>query len=180
MCGSILVCKSPHLFAAYHVLRRLQEPRHPPYALIYFLTYSAPRAFCTLRSTAFISSSIMSMYLELTLVVQQFDFTLLATFSLSSTPSPTFVSPLSPLPSLSSSLSPRAIELAHVRSLIRVRSRGVLTTSATKQSLFERPAPFVPISLRKRAFFSKFIQNPPPPSAVVLSLRLWRISDSNR
>ena len=36
--GSNLVCKSPELFAAYHVLRRLQEPRHPPYALSYFLT----------------------------------------------------------------------------------------------------------------------------------------------
>ena len=36
--GSRLVCKSPELFAAYHVLLRLQEPRHPPYALYYFLT----------------------------------------------------------------------------------------------------------------------------------------------
>ena len=36
--GSNLVCKSPELFAAYHVLLRLQEPRHPPYALSYFLT----------------------------------------------------------------------------------------------------------------------------------------------
>ena len=36
--GSILVCKSPRLIAAYHVLPRLQEPRHPPYALSYFLT----------------------------------------------------------------------------------------------------------------------------------------------
>ena len=37
--GSILVCKSPRLFAAYHVFLRLQEPRHPPYALYYFLTF---------------------------------------------------------------------------------------------------------------------------------------------
>ena len=37
--GSILVCKSPRLIAAYHVFRRLQEPRHPPYALYYFLTF---------------------------------------------------------------------------------------------------------------------------------------------
>ena len=35
--GSNLVCKSPELIAAYHVFRRLQEPRHPPYALHYFL-----------------------------------------------------------------------------------------------------------------------------------------------
>ena len=31
--GSRVVCTSPWLFAAYHVLRRLREPRHPPYAL---------------------------------------------------------------------------------------------------------------------------------------------------
>ena len=43
--GSNLVCKSPRLFAAYHVLRRLQEPRHPPYALFYFLT-SPHVAYC--------------------------------------------------------------------------------------------------------------------------------------
>ena len=36
--GSIPVCESPRLFAAYHVFHRLQEPRHPPYALNYFLT----------------------------------------------------------------------------------------------------------------------------------------------
>ena len=39
ICGSSLVCKSPQLFAAYHVLLSLQEPRHPPYALYYFLTF---------------------------------------------------------------------------------------------------------------------------------------------
>ena len=38
--GSNLFCKSPGLFAAYHVFHRLQEPRHSPYALIYFLTTS--------------------------------------------------------------------------------------------------------------------------------------------
>ena len=36
--GSNLVCKSPELIAAYHVFLRLQEPRHSPYALYYFLT----------------------------------------------------------------------------------------------------------------------------------------------
>ena len=40
--GSSLVCSYPQLFAAYHVLRRLQEPRHPPYALIRFLTFTSP------------------------------------------------------------------------------------------------------------------------------------------
>ena len=27
------MCSSPKLIAAYHVLHRLSEPRHPPYAL---------------------------------------------------------------------------------------------------------------------------------------------------
>lgn len=32
--GLICMCQSPKLIAAYHVLLRLWEPRHPPYALI--------------------------------------------------------------------------------------------------------------------------------------------------
>ena len=32
--GSLLICSSPRLFAAYHVLRRLLMPRHSPYALL--------------------------------------------------------------------------------------------------------------------------------------------------
>lgn len=34
--GSKLVCSSPWLIAAYHVLHRLLEPRHPPCALVRF------------------------------------------------------------------------------------------------------------------------------------------------
>ena len=33
--GSKAVCASPVLIAACHVLRRLREPRHPPYALTF-------------------------------------------------------------------------------------------------------------------------------------------------
>ena len=39
-CGSKLICSSPQLIAACHVLRRLPMPRHSPYALLrlnYFL-----------------------------------------------------------------------------------------------------------------------------------------------
>src|SRR5262245_40310446 len=32
--GSTVVCTSPRLFAAYHVLRHRWEPRHPPCALL--------------------------------------------------------------------------------------------------------------------------------------------------
>ena len=34
ICGSMVICTSPQLFAAYYVLHRLSVPRHPPYALI--------------------------------------------------------------------------------------------------------------------------------------------------
>ena len=34
ICGSMRICRSPQLFAACHVLHRLREPRHPPYALV--------------------------------------------------------------------------------------------------------------------------------------------------
>ena len=34
--GSQVICTSPRLIAAYHVLHRLHEPRHPPCALFFF------------------------------------------------------------------------------------------------------------------------------------------------
>ena len=34
--GSTAICAYPRLIAAYHVLHRLREPRHPPYALRHF------------------------------------------------------------------------------------------------------------------------------------------------
>ena len=36
--GSKVICTYPKLIAAYHVLHRLREPRHPPCALAYFLS----------------------------------------------------------------------------------------------------------------------------------------------
>ena len=33
ICGSLVICTSPQLFAAYHVFHRLLVPRHPPCAL---------------------------------------------------------------------------------------------------------------------------------------------------
>ena len=35
--GSMVICTSPQLFAAYRVFRRLLKPRHPPSALVHFL-----------------------------------------------------------------------------------------------------------------------------------------------
>ena len=37
--GSKVICTYPGLFAAYHVLHRLPEPRHPPFALICFFYF---------------------------------------------------------------------------------------------------------------------------------------------
>ena len=35
----MVICTYTRLIAAYHVLHRLREPRHPPCALSYFLYY---------------------------------------------------------------------------------------------------------------------------------------------
>ncbi len=45
ICGSTCMCQSPQLIAAYHVLHRLWEPRHSPYALTLLIVL-----FCSLMS----------------------------------------------------------------------------------------------------------------------------------
>ena len=45
--GSKDICSSPQLIAAYHVLHRLREPRHPPCALNYFLRLASPTTTIT-------------------------------------------------------------------------------------------------------------------------------------
>ncbi len=40
--GSQLVCSSPRLIAAYHVLHRLLTPRHPPFALRSLISARSP------------------------------------------------------------------------------------------------------------------------------------------
>ena len=51
ICGSMDICSSPQLFAAYHVFLRLLVPRHPPCALscLTFVT-SSFRTDCSSRS----------------------------------------------------------------------------------------------------------------------------------
>ena len=49
ICGSMCICHSPQLFAAYHVFLRLSVPRHPSCALLrftYFLTYICTADVC--------------------------------------------------------------------------------------------------------------------------------------
>ena len=53
ICGSILACNSPQLFAAYRVLHRLPMPRHPPCALI-SLTVSILRIELRVASQLFL------------------------------------------------------------------------------------------------------------------------------
>ena len=43
ICGSLAICASPQLIAAYHVLHRLLTPRHPPYALSSLTEHSDAR-----------------------------------------------------------------------------------------------------------------------------------------
>ena len=42
--GSKVICTYPRLIAAYHVLHRLREPRHPPCALSYFRQCTSARS----------------------------------------------------------------------------------------------------------------------------------------
>ena len=51
--GSKVICTYPGLIAAYHVLHRLREPRHPPCALFYFLRISRLIAQTRNRSSYF-------------------------------------------------------------------------------------------------------------------------------
>ena len=54
--GSTVICTCPELFAAYHVLHSLDEPRHPPCALSYF--FRCPRPIAE-RWTLLILSAVL-------------------------------------------------------------------------------------------------------------------------
>ena len=45
ICGSVDICSSPQLFAAYHVFHRLLVPRHPPCALFCLTSFTISIAF---------------------------------------------------------------------------------------------------------------------------------------
>ena len=73
ICGSMDICSSPQLFAAYHVFLRLLVPRHPPCALVR-LTFvrSHPFTHSGLREFA-CSFKIASQWNMLTLVSCSYD-----------------------------------------------------------------------------------------------------------
>ena len=57
--GSKVICTLPRLIAAYHVLHRLREPRHPPCALVHFLG----RRFSSFKmKPQLILSAVSSLY----------------------------------------------------------------------------------------------------------------------
>ena len=65
ICGLIRICQYPQLIAACHVLHRLWEPRHPPYALNNFL-YKNPRIDSILFTCVVVFIMIWLMYYDLT------------------------------------------------------------------------------------------------------------------
>ena len=54
--GSRVACTSPRLFAACHVLHRLWEPRHPPYALSHF------ERTCTIQKNRTVRAARLSWF----------------------------------------------------------------------------------------------------------------------
>ena len=69
--GSMLICSSPKLFAACHVLHRLPMPRHPPCALL-SLTFSE---LCVLMFVNFSTRLYCSIFTHLT-IVKSFEYLL--------------------------------------------------------------------------------------------------------
>ena len=67
--GSRPVCGSPRLFAAYHVLRRLPAPRHPPCALRSLTNYFSNRLFARLLSLVSLQLSFLLVTLLLSFLL---------------------------------------------------------------------------------------------------------------
>ena len=59
--GSKVICTYPGLIAAYHVLHRLCEPRHPPCALSYFPNYCVHLALRLAAQVAHTFSCILTL-----------------------------------------------------------------------------------------------------------------------
>ena len=51
--GSMVICTYPALIAAYHVLHRLREPRHPPDALTFFRLDATPYLIHTVQHSSY-------------------------------------------------------------------------------------------------------------------------------
>ncbi len=73
--GSLDICSSPKLFAAYHVFHRLLVPRHPPYALSSITNLLRPRVWTPLHISSVIC--VGNSLLFLFVFSNQFSFLLL-------------------------------------------------------------------------------------------------------
>ena len=73
--GSLDICSSPKLFAAYHVFHRLLVPRHPPYALSSITNLLRPRVWTSLHISSVIC--VGNSLLFLFVFSNQFSFLLL-------------------------------------------------------------------------------------------------------
>ena len=66
--GSRVICTYPRLIAAYHVLHRLCEPRHPPCALSYFIQAMTVTLIAEADASGTVTvdgSSYFQLYLEI-------------------------------------------------------------------------------------------------------------------
>ena len=75
--GSMLVCSSPKLFAAYHVLLRQSMPRHPSCALSSLTTKKLVKVFCfhriTLKVYCFSQHKLLRLWVfQLTTLLAEF------------------------------------------------------------------------------------------------------------
>ena len=59
ICGSMDICSSPQLFAAYHVFLRLLVPRHPPCALLRLTNFECLDALPRMHSVACIGQGFV-------------------------------------------------------------------------------------------------------------------------
>src|SRR5574343_541503 len=62
------ICSSPLLIAAYHVLLRLSEPRHPPCALSNLLVSLFSSTFLLLQSIPICQRTLLFLYIILTII----------------------------------------------------------------------------------------------------------------
>ena len=62
--GSMDICSSPKLIAAYHVFRRLLVPRHPPCALLCLTSRCIALQHFVLLKKAFLSSLLNSWFVN--------------------------------------------------------------------------------------------------------------------
>ena len=80
--GSKVICTLPGLIAAYHVLHRLREPRHPPVALLLlFFCLNYTSSFCSTLGNAFGPTSWLYLIIFMLLLVAFAYFYVLISFN---------------------------------------------------------------------------------------------------